>query len=63
MKANKDIRLLLHINEIYAYELFDELGICQSTYTAYMRKELPREKRLKFFEAIERIKERKRDEP
>ncbi|GEK35444.1 hypothetical protein [Kurthia sibirica] len=58
-KVNKDIRLLLHLHEIYAFVLYEELGISSSTYTKEMRKELTAERRVKYFEAIERIKRRK----
>lgn len=61
-KCNMDIRLLLLTNEIYAYELADELGIGQTTYTTKMRKELSCVDRAEFVRAIERITKRKAKE-
>lgn len=57
--ANNEIKLLLHLYGIYAYELVDELGICQSTYSTRMRKPLSVEDKTKFIVAINAIAERK----
>ena len=58
-KCNMDIRLLLLTNGIYAYELADEIGIGQTTYTTKMRKELSCVDRAEFVRAIERIVKRR----
>ena len=58
-KCNMDIRLLLLTNGIYAYELADELGIGQTTYTTKMRKELSVTDSADFIRAIERIMKRR----
>lgn len=58
-KCNMDIRLLLLTNGIYAYELADEIGIGQTTYTTKMRKELSVTDRADFIRAIERIMKRR----
>lgn len=58
-KCNMDIRLLLLTNEIYAYELADEIGIGQTTYTTKMRKELSCVDRAEFVRAIESIVKRR----
>lgn len=59
MKGNANIKLLLQLHQIFAYELADELGISLSTYTVYMRKELSPERRVRFYEAIAKIRGRK----
>lgn len=58
-KCNMDIRLLLLTNEIYAYELVDELSIGYTTYTTKMRKELSFTDRAEFIRAIERLVKRR----
>ena len=58
-KCNMDIRLLLLTNGIYAYELADEIGIGQTTYTTKMRKELSYVDRAEFVRAIECIVKRR----
>jgi len=58
-KCNMDIRLLLMTNEIYAYELVEELTFGYTTYTMKMRKELSCTDRADFIRAIERILKRR----
>lgn len=59
-QPNNEIRLLLHLHDIYAYELVEELGICQTTYSTRMRKPLSVEDKTKFILAINAIAERKK---
>lgn len=59
MKGNADIKLLLQFHGIFAYELAKELNISTSTYTMWVREELSPERRVRFYEAIAKIRGRK----
>lgn len=58
-KANADLKNLLSATDVYAYELYKELGICCTTYTTKMREELPQKEYTKFRTAILTVAARK----
>lgn len=58
-KANTDIRMALLLHDVYAYEVAEELGICITTYSVRMRKEMPAVEKDKFLKAIIAVAARK----
>lgn len=57
--TNMDIRKELARNDIYNWELAEELGINESTLTRWMRKELQGDQRTEVERAINRLIEKK----
>lgn len=58
-KVNADLKNLLSAVDVYAYELYKELGICCTTYTTKMRAELSQKEYMKFRTAILTVAARK----
>ena len=56
-KANADIRIAIMVSGVKYWEVADELGVSDSTFTKWLRKELSDEKKQKIIEAITRLKE------
>lgn len=54
--ANADVRQKIKESNVYHWAVADAIGISESTFTKWMRKELPPEKKQEIFKAIEQLK-------
>lgn len=57
---NKDIRIAMIKNDVGLKQVAKEYGITQDSFSRKIRYELPKEKKKKIFEAIERAAEKKK---
>lgn len=57
--ANTDIKVMLITHNVYAYELYKELGLSQSTYNVRIREELPGDEKERYKAAIFKIAAKK----
>lgn len=57
--ANADVKMMLLMHGVYAYELFEELGIGQTTYGVRMRRELISSEKEKYKAAILKVAAKK----
>lgn len=53
--ANTDIREAIHKRRLYHYEVAEQLGIREETFSRMLREELPPEKKEQILEAIKKI--------
>lgn len=54
VKRNKDIRRAMRIAEVFTWQVAEKLGVSEPTIYRWLReKEMPAERQLKFFQAIE----------
>jgi|GEM_PF-1079994 hypothetical protein len=54
--CNTEIRSEIKRNDVKQWQIADELGIHFTTFTCWLRKELPIDKKIKVMQAIEKIK-------
>ncbi len=52
---NYDIRCSIQQHRLHHYEIADALGINESTFSRWLRDELPEDKKEKIFQIIEQI--------
>lgn len=57
--CNKEIRVMLTVNNIKHWEVADSIGIAEGTFSRWLRKELPEEKKEAIIKAINELKERR----
>lgn len=55
MQANQDIRAAMNDNGVKFWECAELVGISAGTFSVWMRRELPAEKKAKIFNAINAI--------
>ena len=55
MQANQDIRAAMNDNSIKFWECAERVGISAGTFSVWMRRELPAEKKAEVFNAINAI--------
>jgi len=55
-KKNKDVREAIKKNGITFWEIADQLGIADTTFSKRLRKELPEEIKAEIFNAVEKLK-------
>ncbi|AWC45818.1 hypothetical protein CG477_016770 [Bacillus cytotoxicus] len=56
MKANQDIRTAITEAGVKYWQVGEMVGVSPNTFTVWLRKELPREKKELIFQAIEKAK-------
>lgn len=54
--ANIDVKQKIRDNNLFQWAVADEMGISECTFSKWMRKELPPEKKQEIFKAIEQLK-------
>ena len=59
IKANQDIRRMAKENGIYFWQIAEEYGVADATFTRKMRKELPKVEKERIFSIIAKIKSQK----
>ncbi len=59
---NKDIRIAMNHSKVKQWEVADQLGISEFTYSRWLRKELPDEKKKMILQAISDAKTKQENE-
>lgn len=59
---NKDIRTAMNHSKVKQWEVADQLGISEFTYSRWLRKELPDEKKKMILQAISDAKTKQENE-
>lgn len=54
--ANRDIRQAVEDANLYLWQVADEIGVTDCTFSRYLRKELSNENKATIFQAIEKLK-------
>ena len=62
MKRNEDIRATARREKVYLYEIADALGVSESTFNRWLRKELSETKKADIRAAIDIISEQKKED-
>lgn len=55
MKKNESVRRLIEINRLKHYEVADQIGISDSCFSVWLRKELEGERKERTMKAIEKL--------
>lgn len=58
---NEQIRTVMHRSGVKQWEVAEQLGISEFTYSRWLRTELPDSKRVQILQAIEDVKKQKNE--
>lgn len=61
MTANKDIRTRAAKKGVYLWEIADKIGLCDSSFSRKLRKELPTAEKKRIFSIIDEIAAKKKN--